>query len=601
MAVIQPDQNWRVYGGHVYRLQQRAAVGMVCVAPLPQSRLTAMDQFAASLIIDALPPDLTASDSQLSVEERLIRRMVHWVCEVQRQARIAISLKSHLRKLPETQELTAIRYEVGLPIASTEALRMAFNFVEDLINALASESEDSPENRSKLEEQFGKLTESLRTHGMSGFNSVHILNAAFRLGYPVRQAPGGHILLGVGTRTRMLHSTTTDETSAIGMLLAQDKWMTAQILRSLGLPAAEHVLVQSEDEAVAAARQFGFPVVIKPADLDQGKGVAANLRNEQNVRAAYAAARKLSPRILVERHFHGFGHRITLHKGELVSALRRIPGGVVGDGALSISQLLEQRRNDPRVIKNLNFGRVSLDEEALAMLAESGMTPDSIPSAGEFVMMRRRDNISAGGTSEPVTASEIHPDNLILARRAANALYLDLAGVDLLIPDISVSWKSSGALICEVNGKPQFGPGPDGRNFDHVLQRLMSEGARIPVKLFLPPEVSETHLADAHALASRLGFQAVSSQQGLRVDGDERCKDFSSGHAAALAALNDRDIHSLLIVLTPQEVVQSGLPIDRVDAVHVPRKGPWSNASRKSLQQALHLAGADRKEVLLEE
>lgn len=600
MAVIQPEQNWRMYGGHIFNLQQYAAAGILRVLPVPDSLLTALDQTAARFIIETLPPDLTDREAAESAEERLVRRLVHWVCEVQRQARIALSARTHVRRLPPKQGQQAVRYEIGVPVSSSNAFQLAFQFVARMINEVADDSGKPSGQGEHLESRFEKLVDSLKPHAMPGFNTVHILNAAYRQDYPVRTAPGGYILIGTGAWTRMLQSTMTDETSAIGMALAQDKWTTAHLLRSLGLPAADHVQVNSEDEAVAAARKFGFPVVIKPANLDQGNGVAANLRTEQNVRAAYAAARKLSPRILLERHFHGFGHRITLYKGELVTALRRIPGGVTGDGTLSIRALLEQRRNDPDVRKNLNYGRVTLDDEALAMLAECQMTPDSVPAAGEFVMMRRRDNISAGGTSEPVAASEIHPDNLRLARRAARALLLDLAGVDLLIPDISVSWKSSGALICEVNGKPQFGPGPEGTNYDRVLQGLMGNSARIPVRLLVSPDASAAHLALAHSMADRLDLQAVASCHGLWVDGDYLCPAFPSGHAAARAALDDRDIESLLIVLTPQEMAESGLPLDRVDAVHVARHGSWTDPLRQTLQMALHLAGSKTPDIIFE-
>jgi len=597
---IKTDQNWHVYAGHIFKFPQSTVRGIVHVMTFSESRLTALDQIVERLFVDTLSPAIRIGEPEDSVEGRLVRRILHWVCEVQRKARIALSPHFYIRLLSSPQGQQAGRYEIALPISSFQAFRIAFDFFENIINSLSIELGDKSPLAKNLETRFDSLIESLKSYAVPGFNSLHILDAAYRQGYPVRVDPIGIILIGTGARTRMLHSTATDETSAVGLLMAQDKRITACILRSLGLPAAEHVLVQSEDEAVAAARKFGFPVVIKPANLDQGKGVAANLRTEQNVRGAYAEASKLSSRILLERHFHGFGHRITLYKGELVSALRRIPGGVIGDGVHTIKELLEQRRNDPRTRNKLNYGRVTLDEEAIAMLIECQMTADSVPSNGEFVMMRRRDNISAGGTTEPLQAEDIHPDNLLLARRAALALYLDLAGVDLLIPDISVSWKSSGALICEVNAKPQFGPGADGLNYDRILQSLMRNGARIPVRLFLLPDDSVDHVNEAIAIAHRLGLQAVASCQGLRVDNNEVCTAFSSGHEAALAALNDREIKSVLIVLTAKEVVQSGLPLDRVDAIHVSRNSSWDVKSQKTLQMALYLTGIDPSKIIVE-
>ena len=45
--------------------------------------------------------------------------------------------------------------------------------------------------------------------------------------------------------------------------------------------------VETEDDAVAAARRLGFPCVVKPLDGNHGRGVALNLRSEEDVRAAW--------------------------------------------------------------------------------------------------------------------------------------------------------------------------------------------------------------------------------------------------------------------------------------------------------------------------
>src|SRR5690606_32496452 len=100
----------------------------------------------------------------------------------------------------------------------------------------------------------------------------------------------------------------------IGTRVARNKAMATHTLRQAGLPVPQHRFVRDADEAVRYATQLGWPVVVKPADLDGGRGVAAGLTSAEAVRKAYAQARKLSSSILLEQHIAGKDYRlIVLH------------------------------------------------------------------------------------------------------------------------------------------------------------------------------------------------------------------------------------------------------------------------------------------------
>ena len=51
-------------------------------------------------------------------------------------------------------------------------------------------------------------------------------------------------------------------------------------------------MVETEDDAVAAAKRLGFPCVIKPLDGNHGRGVALDLKDEDAVRAAWPETRR---------------------------------------------------------------------------------------------------------------------------------------------------------------------------------------------------------------------------------------------------------------------------------------------------------------------
>ncbi|MDP1534559.1 MAG: acetate--CoA ligase family protein, partial [Rubrivivax sp.] len=284
-------------------------------------------------------------------------------------------------------------------------------------------------------------------------------------------------------------------TPVLGTRLARDKFRTAQVLRQLGLPGPTHARATSPQHAVQLARRIGYPVVIKPADRDQGQGVSADLQDDAAVLAAFAFAARCSEHILVEKHADGRDYRLTILNGRLIKTIVRRAAGVVGDGQHSIAELVEQLRSDPahrRAGQLRGHAPLELDAQAHALLAQHAMASQTVPDRGRFVALRRRANVSAGGTPELVVGG-IHPDNQRLAERAALALQLDLAGVDLIMPDIGQSWLQTGALICEVKGQPQLGSSTTPGIYQQVLRELVSTPWRMPVVLVIDAGTQIAH------------------------------------------------------------------------------------------------------------
>jgi acetate---CoA ligase (ADP-forming) len=87
-----------------------------------------------------------------------------------------------------------------------------------------------------------------------------------------------------------------DRAAAREVVTGDERWLTAaearHLLRAYGIPVVEERTVGSADEAVAAAVELGYPVVVKTAKAGAHKtetgGVAVDLRDESAVRAAAA-------------------------------------------------------------------------------------------------------------------------------------------------------------------------------------------------------------------------------------------------------------------------------------------------------------------------
>ena len=99
------------------------------------------------------------------------------------------------------------------------------------------------------------------------------------------------VQLGQGTYQQRIRATMTSKTSALAVDIAGDKKMTNQLLASAGLPVPRSEVVRTEDDAVAAAKRIGFPVVTKPLDGNHGRGVGLDLRTDRAVRGGFRRAR----------------------------------------------------------------------------------------------------------------------------------------------------------------------------------------------------------------------------------------------------------------------------------------------------------------------
>jgi cyanophycin synthetase len=90
--------------------------------------------------------------------------------------------------------------------------------------------------------------------------------------------------------------------------------------------------VDDVDAAWAAALEVGLPVVVKPRDGNQGKGVTVNIVSRDHMEVAFRAAYEISSDVMVERFLPGADYRLLVVGDHVVAAARRDSPQVVGDG-----------------------------------------------------------------------------------------------------------------------------------------------------------------------------------------------------------------------------------------------------------------------------
>ena len=139
-------------------------------------------------------------------------------------------------------------------------------------------------------------------------------------------------LLDVGAKSMLAFRYSAHE-SALGSAIVKDKVLTARVLESAGISTPRTVQVHSAEEAVREADSIAGPVVIKPRDGIQSKGVSTGLVGTQEVREAYAYAREHGTEVILQPHIEMSEElRVMASPQEAVAVNGRMLPHVVGDG-----------------------------------------------------------------------------------------------------------------------------------------------------------------------------------------------------------------------------------------------------------------------------
>lgn len=430
----------------------------------------------------------------------------------------------------------------------------------------------TPSSTGLLHANIERLTALLQPMVSTGKSTIPLLRTAWQRNIPFAHLGGGIYQLGWGSRAIRTDRSSTELDAALGSKLAQNKQWAASLVNAAGLPGPRHHLVRSRDEALAAAARLGWPVVVKPNDLDAGKGVTVAIDGPQALAVAFDQAHELSPRkqVLVEREVAGVCHRLFVARGRLLYAVKRLPKSVQGDGTSTVAELIARaNRQEQARPPWLRTEPYPLDDDAREAIARAGFDEQSVPAAGALVPLRRIESTRWGGFDEDVTG-RIHPDNLDIALRAARLFRLSVAGVDIITTDIGRPWHETGAIVNEVNFAPLLGGGAISRShIPEFLARFVEGDGRIPV---------EAVIGDEPDLAAALARQRALNAAGLRcfVTSHERTftdagtplhLPFEGLARRCEALLLDERVDALVLAVGTDEPLHTGLPVDRLSRV----------------------------------
>jgi cyanophycin synthetase len=385
------------------------------------------------------------------------------------------------------------------------------------------------------------------------------------------------VQLGQGKYQKRMRATMTSLTGALAVDVAGDKKLTTQLLAAAGLPVPRSETVRSEDEAVAAARRIGFPVVTKPIDGNHGRGVMLDLRNERAVRGAFkrSMAEARRQQVVVESYVTGQDYRVLVVDGRMVAVAQRVPAHVIGDGEHTVRQLVETTNQDPRrgIGHEKVLTKIKIDDTATALVRKQGYELDEVPPRDEMVKLASTGNMSTGGISIDRTW-EAHEENVEVAEEAARVVGLDVAGIDFLTPDISHPVRETGGAIVEVNAAPGFRMHTNPTEGDPqyvakpVIDMLFPPGSpsRIPIISVTGSNGKTTTVRMISHIMKGMGHKVgMTSTDGIYIDERLVKRADASGPKSAQMVLQNPRVDFAVFEVARGGILREGLGYDRND------------------------------------
>ncbi|MBU0917784.1 cyanophycin synthetase [Aquabacterium parvum] len=467
-------------------------------------------------------------------------------------------------------------YQVVVEYSEEAVGKKAFDQAIALVEAaLKGETFDVQAALAELTE----LDEDVRLGPSTG----SIVDAAIVRGIPYRRLTQGSLVqFGWGSKQRRIWAAEVDNTSAVAESIAQDKDLTKRLLAAAGVPVPIGRPVTDLADAAKVVEEIGWPVVVKPRDGNQGKGVTVNIVSHDHLAIAHKVAAEYGE-VMVERYLPGNDFRLLVVGDRLVAAARRDPPYVIGDGVHTVRQLVDKVNEDPRRGEGhaTSLTKIRIDEIAIVRLQVQGLTADEVPEQGRRVILRNNANLSTGGTATDVT-DDVHPEVAARAIAAAQCIGLEICGVDVLAESVHRPLEVQNGGIVEVNAapglrmhlSPSYGKG---RNVgEAVISNLYKSGddGRIPIVAVTGTNGKTTTARLVTHLLATSGLRVgMTNTDGVYVNGRQIDSGDCSGPRSARNVLVHPDVDAAVFETARGGILREGLGFDRCGTAVVTNLG----------------------------
>ncbi len=434
-------------------------------------------------------------------------------------------------------------------------------------SVIESEWEPDDARDKELSEQLELL--AFDAHAYSKSYGLHYRIAQIRrwVAMPCLMGRQPALYIGTGRFSRLLTMNVDQSVAAPIIFAGSDKLVCRSFLASQGFPLAPGAAASSPSEAVARAREIGFPVALKKSGVSgNSEGVILGIATERDCADAAAELLAGGQMLIVEKMIEGVELRVHFVNGRVFRILRSVALSVTGDGTTSLAGLL--RREVPTHFQAMSttvFHRRRLILQVFRLgVREWADLERVIPAAGERV----RVSAAAGGANmEKLEADALHPDD----RAALEALFARYgspsAGVDVMLRAPGARLNEGGAII-EINVPCGFGylGNEAARAADLELLEaarrspgFLAAGGSVPLEI----AVADDFPAGSQARA-KLAERFSKRHKGTRVATLTRERGW-------MPILTDASASAFLVFVDEAAIEEHGMPVNLQPAVRISR------------------------------
>ena len=194
---------------------------------------------------------------------------------------------------------------------------------------------------------------------------------------------------------------------------------------------------------------IGYPLVVKPRHGTYSRHVTTRIHDDNALGRAINHSLAYQPSFIVERYLSGASvHRMTIIDFKLIAVAIQSRPHVVGNGTDPVSVLLARE----------NGLRAKYADPMRQVMRISGFDTQGrkrIPRENEIVYSTDDPFVRNGATVRDSTET-IAPENRELAESIARYFDIKCAGIDIMLEDVSITWKGQRSAVLEINDLPSI-------------------------------------------------------------------------------------------------------------------------------------------------